>query len=231
MFLGALAAVLTAGIVLLPSELRQAPTYQQLVTLAPLGVWAAAWGVSAALCWAQAFMRQDRLAFALTTGMWWAYGIAHIVGAFTGVNPRGWFLGLVWLAFGGWVNVIATWPESPPPLPKGVRHAEAVITADRTGVIRSWSTGAEQLLGWSADEVIGQSVDVIIPAELREAHRLAMEAAERRGSLSVPGRRVLDTFAVRRDGLVIPVETTLGMVVTPAGAAFSAVVRRRAVGG
>jgi hypothetical protein len=54
-------------------------------------------------------MLQDRIAFALTTAMWWLYGLAHITGVFTGINPRGWVGGLLWIAFGGWVNLIATW--------------------------------------------------------------------------------------------------------------------------
>jgi hypothetical protein len=95
-----------------------------LSTLAPLSVWAMCWGTSMVVCWVQAFMKQDRVAFALATAMWWLYGLANITGFFTGVNPRGWVSGLLWLGFGGWINLIATWPEVPPPPRKEREHAD-----------------------------------------------------------------------------------------------------------
>lgn len=116
LFVGMLAFVLAASLVWLSSaQAASTPAYLVLSEFAPLRVWAAAWAVSGALCWVQAFMRSDRLAFAVATAMWWTFGLAYLVGVVTGVNPRGWVGGGIWLAFGGWLNLIATWPEAARP--------------------------------------------------------------------------------------------------------------------
>ena len=43
---------------------------------------------------------------------------------------------------------------------------EAVIFADRQGVVRLWNRGAETMFGYSAAEATGQSLDLIIPERL-----------------------------------------------------------------
>lgn len=50
-----------------------------------------------------------------------------------------------------------------------VEH-HAIVTVDTQGVITSWDKGAETLFGHSAAEAVGQSLDLIVPAELAEAH-------------------------------------------------------------
>ncbi|MGD7003377.1 PAS domain-containing protein [Corynebacterium halotolerans] len=47
---------------------------------------------------------------------------------------------------------------------------DAVIYADRNGVIRLWNDAAEDLFGHSAEQAIGQSLDLIIPEKHRGAH-------------------------------------------------------------
>ena len=50
-------------------------------------------------------------------------------------------------------------------------HAQdAVIFADRSGVIRLWNSGAEAIFGYEAAEALGQTLDLIIPERLRERH-------------------------------------------------------------
>jgi hypothetical protein len=112
LFLGSLSMILAASLLLASPQQATIASYRMLATIAPLAVWGISWLISGLICWTQAFMLQDRIAFALTTAMWWLYGLAHITGIFTGVNPRGWVGGLLWIAFGGWVNLIATWEES-----------------------------------------------------------------------------------------------------------------------
>lgn len=48
--------------------------------------------------------------------------------------------------------------------------AEAIIYADRAGMIRFWNAGAERLFGYTAAEAVGESLDIIIPPKLRERH-------------------------------------------------------------
>lgn len=47
---------------------------------------------------------------------------------------------------------------------------DAVIYADRDGVIRFWNPGAERIFGFTAGEAVGQSLDIIIPERLRQRH-------------------------------------------------------------
>ena len=46
----------------------------------------------------------------------------------------------------------------------------AIVIADRDGVIRVWSEGAERLLGRSAAEAVGQKLDLIVPQDFRAQH-------------------------------------------------------------
>jgi PAS domain S-box-containing protein len=44
---------------------------------------------------------------------------------------------------------------------------EPVVLADRNGVIRFWSRGAEQAFGHAVAEAVGQTLDLIVPPEHR----------------------------------------------------------------
>jgi PAS domain S-box-containing protein len=52
-----------------------------------------------------------------------------------------------------------------------VEHlADAVIFADREGLIQVWNAGAQAVFGYSADEVLARRLDLLIPDRLRSAH-------------------------------------------------------------
>ena len=61
---------------------------------------------------------------------------------------------------------------------------DALIFADKGGLIRAWNAGAEAVFGFSAAEAIGQSLDLIIPERLRAAHWLGFHRAMARGTTS-----------------------------------------------
>jgi PAS domain S-box-containing protein len=46
----------------------------------------------------------------------------------------------------------------------------AVVETDTDGLIIRWNSGAETLLGYSAEDAVGRPVDLIIPEHLRAAH-------------------------------------------------------------
>jgi len=48
--------------------------------------------------------------------------------------------------------------------------ADAIMYADRDGIIRLWNRGAQRIFGFSTEEALGQSLDIIIPPKLRERH-------------------------------------------------------------
>jgi len=47
---------------------------------------------------------------------------------------------------------------------------DAILYADRDGIIRLWNRGAERIFGFSAAEALGQSLDLIIPEPQRQRH-------------------------------------------------------------
>ena len=49
-------------------------------------------------------------------------------------------------------------------------RSDAIIAADRDGIIRFWNPGAERIFGFVHDEAIGSSLDLIIPERLQRHH-------------------------------------------------------------
>ena len=94
--------------------------------------------------------------------------------------------------------------------------SDAVMFADREGIIRLWNSGAEKMFGFSAEEVIGQSLDLIIPKNLRGRHwdgyGRVMESGSSRYSADL-----LSAPALRKDGSRISTEFSMVMVNDEAG--------------
>jgi PAS domain S-box-containing protein len=103
---------------------------------------------------------------------------------------------------------------------------DAVILADRDGVIRLWNAGAEAMFGYRADEAVGRTLDLIIPERLRARHWEGWHAAMARGSTEY-GDRTLAVPGERRDGSRVSLEFTIGLIRDSAGeiAAVSAILR------
>jgi PAS domain S-box-containing protein len=85
---------------------------------------------------------------------------------------------------------------------------DAIIFADREGVIQLWNSGAEAMFGYAAGEALGQSLDLIIPEPLRlrhwEGYRKAVQTGESRY-----GHEMLAVPAMRSDGKRISIEFTI----------------------
>ena len=85
---------------------------------------------------------------------------------------------------------------------------DAILIADREGIIRYWNAGAERILGYSANEAVGQSLDLFIPEKLRgrhwEGYHRVMASGETKyktGLLSSPG--------IRKDGSQVSLEFSM----------------------
>lgn len=89
---------------------------------------------------------------------------------------------------------------------------DAVIFADREGLIRIWNRGAEAVFGFTGDEALGQSLDIIIPEELRKRHWEGYRAAVAAGKTKL-GNRVLVTRGLHKDGSRLYVELRFAVVV------------------
>lgn len=103
---------------------------------------------------------------------------------------------------------------------------EAVIHADRQGLIELWNPAAETMFGFSAAEAIGQSLDIIIPERLREAHWRGFHAAIASGRTRLNGRPTV-TRALHKSGATLYVEMSFAMVCATSGEVIGSVAVAR----
>jgi PAS domain S-box-containing protein len=89
--------------------------------------------------------------------------------------------------------------------------ADAIIYANRLGVIIRWNRASAALFGFSAEDALGQSLDLIIPEHLRTSHWRGFEAANTKGTMKLQGRPTL-TRALHKSGRKLYVEMTFAIV-------------------
>jgi PAS domain S-box-containing protein len=89
--------------------------------------------------------------------------------------------------------------------------ADAIIYANRFGVIIHWNRASAALFGFSAEDALGQSLDLIIPEHLRASHWSGFEAAITKGTMRLQGRPTL-TRALHKSGRKLYVEMTFAIV-------------------
>lgn len=94
--------------------------------------------------------------------------------------------------------------------------SDAIMFADREGVIRLWNSGAEKMFGFTAGEAMGQSLDLIIPENLRGRHWDGYARVMASGS-SRYSADLLSAPAVRKDGTRLSTEFSMVMVKNEAG--------------
>ena len=103
---------------------------------------------------------------------------------------------------------------------------DAMIFADRSGVIRAWNTAAERVFGHPATDAIGERLDLIVPEQFREAHWAGWERAIGEGQTKYVGQSV-PTRAERADGTPITVELGFAIILDDAGASIGALATAR----
>ena len=87
--------------------------------------------------------------------------------------------------------------------------SDAIVAADRDGIIRVWNPGAERIFGFAAADAIGRSLDLIIPERLRQRHWDGYRHTIATGQSRYGEGDVLAVPALRRDGSTISVEFTI----------------------
>lgn len=85
---------------------------------------------------------------------------------------------------------------------------DAIVAADREGLICLWNQGAQKVFGYTPEEALGRSLDLIIPETLRlrhwEGYRKVMATGETRY-----GDSLLAVPALHRDGRRLSIEFTV----------------------
>jgi PAS domain S-box-containing protein len=103
---------------------------------------------------------------------------------------------------------------------------DAVVFADRDGVIRLWNAGAEAVFGYFADEALGQTLDLIVPERYRRPHWEGFRRVMATGETKY-GRELLKVPAIRKDGERISIEFSIALLREPEGdvAGAAAIIR------
>jgi diguanylate cyclase (GGDEF)-like protein/PAS domain S-box-containing protein len=83
---------------------------------------------------------------------------------------------------------------------------DCVVVMGTDGRVVDWNLTAEQTFGYSRDEALGSELaELIVPPEMREAHRFGLARHVATGTERMLGHR-LELEAVRADGSRLPVE-------------------------
>ncbi len=88
---------------------------------------------------------------------------------------------------------------------------DALIFADRAGLILLWNGAAERIFGYPGSRAIGQSLDIIVPEQFRDAHWTGYRRAIAEGETKYFGQ-AMPTRAVRAGGEEIYVELSFSIV-------------------
>jgi PAS domain S-box-containing protein len=88
---------------------------------------------------------------------------------------------------------------------------DAIIFADRRGIIRLWNRGAEEIFGHPAEAALGQSLELIIPKPLRDRHNQGYQRVMVTGRTKY-GRELLAVPGLRHDQARISLEFTITLI-------------------
>jgi PAS domain S-box-containing protein len=87
--------------------------------------------------------------------------------------------------------------------------SDAIVAADRDGIVRFWNPGAERIFGHTARDAIGQSLDIIIPERLRKRHWDGFAHVVKTGESRYGAGDLLSVPAITKDRGDISVEFTI----------------------
>ncbi len=96
---------------------------------------------------------------------------------------------------------------------------DAIVYADRAGMIRFWNAGAERIFGFAAAEALGASLDIIIPERLRARHWEGYRRMMETGRSRYGAGDLLSVPAITKAGNTISIQFTVTAVHAPEGGA------------
>src|SRR5690349_3925305 len=84
--------------------------------------------------------------------------------------------------------------------------SDAIIAADKDGIIRFWNPGTERIFGYSSEETVGASLDIIIPERPRQHHWEGYHHVMSGGESHYGHGDILAVPSIRKDGDAISIE-------------------------
>jgi PAS domain S-box-containing protein len=102
--------------------------------------------------------------------------------------------------------------------------SDAIVSADRNGVIRYFNPGAERMFGYSQGEALGQPLTILMPERFRQAHTDGMKRYLTSQQGKVIGR-TMELMARHREGKEFPIELALASSDVGHDLFFTAIIR------
>jgi PAS domain S-box-containing protein len=102
--------------------------------------------------------------------------------------------------------------------------SDAIISADRRGIIRYFNPGAERAFGHEEQDIIGQPLTTLMPERFRHAHTEGMQRYLDSREARVVGRTV-ELVGLGKDGNEFPIELSLASSDVDGELFFTAIVR------
>jgi hypothetical protein len=113
LFFALVDAVYGWGLHTLPPVYAKSPAFSFYLRVLPLDAWAWWWAVTGLVCLVGAFAKNDWFAFAFAMLIKFAWGVVSLLAWIDDKVYFGYATAAIWLAFAGFVLVVAGWPEQP----------------------------------------------------------------------------------------------------------------------
>jgi PAS domain S-box-containing protein len=101
---------------------------------------------------------------------------------------------------------------------------DAIVTADSSGIIIGWNSGAERIFGCSYTEAVGQPLTSIMPLYHNAEHPNGMKRLQSGGDQNIIGKTV-ELEGLRKDKSVFPIELSLSTWEAKSGQFFTGIIR------
>lgn len=95
--------------------------------------------------------------------------------------------------------------------------SDAIIAADKEGIIVFWNPGAERIFGYESAVAVGQSLDIIIPERLQKRHWDGYHRVIKSGESRYGHGDVLAVPGIKKGGVAISIEFTIAPLRNEAG--------------
>ena len=101
---------------------------------------------------------------------------------------------------------------------------DAIVTADASGMIVGWNSGAERMFGYTETAIIGQALTLLMPQRYRDGHLESMKRVQANGERHVVGKTV-ELHGLTKAGGEFPLELSLSEWKTSEGRFFAGIIR------
>ncbi|MCX7094542.1 MAG: PAS domain S-box protein [Methylobacter sp.] len=102
--------------------------------------------------------------------------------------------------------------------------ADAVITIDPAGIIRSFNPAAEKLFGYSAAEITGCNVNLLMPEPYHSEHSQYLARYNAGQPAGIMGKQ-LELTGLHKDGTIFPLELSVSAMEIEQSRHFSGILR------